>query len=66
LHLQRAIFQTARCDVVAGNIFVSYRRNDDPGFPQAIYLQLEREFPQARLVVDVEGRSRRAITMSPC
>jgi hypothetical protein len=40
---------------VAGNIFISYRRDDDPGFTQAIYLRLEQEFPGESLFMDVEG-----------
>jgi WD40 repeat protein len=40
---------------MAGNIFISYRRDDDPGFAQAIYLRLEQEFPGESLFMDVEG-----------
>jgi WD40 repeat protein len=41
---------------MAGNIFISYRRSDDPGFAQALYLRLEQEFPGESLFMDVEGR----------
>jgi hypothetical protein len=41
---------------VAGNIFISYRRDDNPGFTQAIYLRLEQEFPGESLFMDVEGQ----------
>ncbi len=40
---------------MAGNIFISYRRGDDPGFAQAIYQRLEQEFPGESLFMDVEG-----------
>jgi hypothetical protein len=29
---------------MAGKIFINYRRGDDPGFTQALYLRLESEF----------------------
>ena len=38
-----------------GKIFISYRRSDDPGFAQALYLRLEQEFGGANLFMDVEG-----------
>jgi WD40 repeat protein len=41
---------------MAGNIFISYRRSDDPGFAQALYLRLEQEFPGDSLFMDVEGQ----------
>jgi hypothetical protein len=40
---------------MAGNIFISYRRSDDPGFAQALYLRREQEFPGESLFMDVEG-----------
>jgi formylglycine-generating enzyme required for sulfatase activity len=40
---------------MAGKIFVNYRRGDDPGFTQALYLRLEDEFSAADLFMDVEG-----------
>src|SRR6516162_10399764 len=43
---------------MAGNIFISYRRTDDPGFAHAIYTRLEQEFPGESLFMDVEGRIR--------
>jgi hypothetical protein len=41
---------------MAGNIFISYRRDDDPGFAYALYLRLEQEFPGESLFMDVEGQ----------
>ncbi len=38
-----------------GKIFISYRRDDDPGFAQALYLRLEQEFGGENLFMDVEG-----------
>jgi hypothetical protein len=38
-----------------GKIFVSYRRSDDPGFAQALYLRLESEFGGDNVFMDVEG-----------
>jgi formylglycine-generating enzyme required for sulfatase activity len=40
---------------MGGKIFINYRRDDDPGFTQALYLQLEDEFPSDDLFMDVEG-----------
>jgi hypothetical protein len=40
---------------MAGNIFINYRRGDDPGFTQALYQRLEEEFPATRLFMDIEG-----------
>jgi hypothetical protein len=37
-------------------IFVNYRRDDDPGYTQALYQRLEDEFASADLFMDVEGR----------
>jgi hypothetical protein len=39
----------------AGKIFISYRRGDDPGFTQALYMRLEDEFEASRLFMNVEG-----------
>jgi hypothetical protein len=39
---------------MAGNIFISYRREDSAGFAQALFLSLERSFPE-KLFMDVEG-----------
>ena len=36
-------------------IFLSYRRDDDPGFAQALFARLEAEFGQERLFMDVSG-----------
>jgi hypothetical protein len=41
-----------------GKIFISYRRDDDPGFAQALYLRLEQEFGGENLFMDVEGHIR--------
>jgi hypothetical protein len=38
-----------------GKIFISYRRDDDPGFAHALYLRLEQEFGGESLFMDVEG-----------
>ena len=38
-----------------GKIFINYRRGDDAGFTQALYLRLEDEFTAADLFMDVEG-----------
>jgi sugar lactone lactonase YvrE len=38
-----------------GKIFISYRRDDDPGFAQALYMRLEQEFAGEDLFMDVEG-----------
>jgi hypothetical protein len=40
---------------MAGNIFISYRREDSAGFAQALFLSLERSFPPEKLFMDVEG-----------
>ena len=40
---------------MAGKIFINYRRGDDAGFTQALYLRLEAEFAAADLFMDVEG-----------
>jgi clan AA aspartic protease (TIGR02281 family) len=38
-----------------GKIFFNYRRDDDPGYTQALYQRLEDEFAPADLFMDVEG-----------
>src|SRR5215470_13185793 len=38
-----------------GKIFINYRRDDDPGFTQALYQRLEDEFAAGDLFMDVEG-----------
>ncbi len=40
---------------MAGKIFINYRRGDDAGFTQALYLRLEDEFTADDLFMDVEG-----------
>jgi hypothetical protein len=40
---------------MAGKIFINYRRGDDAGFTQALYLRLESEFAGGDLFMDVEG-----------
>ena len=40
---------------MAGKIFINYRRGDDAGFTQALYLRLEDEFAPGDLFMDVEG-----------
>ena len=40
---------------MAGNIFINYRRGDDPGFTQALYGRLEQVFPPERLFMDVDN-----------
>ena len=39
-----------------GKLFVNYRRGDDPGFTQALYLRLETEFSSGDVFMDVEGQ----------
>jgi hypothetical protein len=36
-------------------IFISYRRDDDPGMAHALYGHLERAFSEERVFMDVEG-----------
>lgn len=38
-----------------GRIFVNYRRDDDPGFTQALFQRLEQAFSIDQLFMDVEG-----------
>jgi hypothetical protein len=40
---------------MVGRIFVNYRRGDDPGFTQALYMRLEAEFSADDVFMDVEG-----------
>jgi hypothetical protein len=40
---------------MAGNIFINYRRGDDPGFTQALFSRLEQAFPPERLFMDVDN-----------
>ncbi len=40
---------------MAGKIFINYRRGDNAGFTQALYLRLEDEFSAADLFMDVQG-----------
>jgi molecular chaperone DnaK len=40
---------------VEGKIFISYRRQDDAGFTQALFLALEKQFSSDHLFLDVEG-----------
>lgn len=40
---------------MAGKIFINYRRGDDAGYTQALYLRLEDEFGADNLFMDVEG-----------
>jgi hypothetical protein len=40
---------------MAGKIFINYRRGDDPGFTQALYMRLEEDFPSDDLFMDIEG-----------
>src|SRR5262245_33385208 len=43
---------------MAGKIFINYRRNDDAGFTQALFMRLESEFAADDLFMDVEGQIR--------
>jgi hypothetical protein len=40
---------------MAGNIFINYRRGDDPGFAQALFGRLEQAFPSERLFMDIDN-----------
>ena len=40
---------------MAGKIFINYRRDNDPGYTQALYQRLEDEFASADLFMDVKG-----------
>lgn len=40
---------------MAGNIFINYRRGDDPGFTQALFSRLEQAFPSESLFMDVDN-----------
>jgi hypothetical protein len=39
---------------MSGNIFINYRRGDEPGFTQALVGRLEQVFPAERLFIDVD------------
>jgi serine/threonine protein phosphatase PrpC len=43
---------------MAGRVFINYRRGDEAGFTQALYLRLEGEFTPDELFMDVEGHIR--------
>src|SRR5262249_51208685 len=45
----------AQLSSMTGNIFLSYRRDDEPGFALALFGRLEHSFPLERLFMDVEG-----------
>jgi TIR domain len=38
-----------------GKIFISYRRGDDPGYTQALFQLLRKDFTPEQLFMDVEG-----------
>jgi hypothetical protein len=40
---------------MTGTIFLSYRREDEPGFALALFGRLEHSFPPGQLFMDVEG-----------
>jgi hypothetical protein len=40
---------------MSGKIFLSYRREDEPGSALALYSRLDQTFPSERLLMDVEG-----------
>jgi hypothetical protein len=40
---------------MTGKIFLTYRRDDEPGFAQALFGLLEQSFPPDQLFMDVEG-----------
>jgi hypothetical protein len=40
---------------MSGKIFISYRREDEPGFALALFVRLEQSFSAERLFMDVEG-----------
>ena len=40
---------------MSGKIFLSYRREDEPGFALALFGRLEQSFAPERLFMDVEG-----------
>jgi TIR domain len=40
---------------MSGMIFISYRRDDDPGFVQAVFQRLESAFSREQLFMDLEG-----------
>lgn len=40
---------------MSGNIFINYRRGDEPGFTQALLGRLEQSFPPERHFIDVDN-----------
>jgi hypothetical protein len=40
---------------MSGKIFINYRRDDEPGFTQALLGRLEQVFPPERLFIDVDN-----------
>lgn len=40
---------------MSGKIFISYRREDEPGFALALFVSLDQSFSAERLFMDVEG-----------
>jgi TIR domain len=40
---------------MSGKIFINYRRDDDPGFTQALFGRLEQAFPPEQLFMDVDN-----------
>ena len=40
---------------MAGKIFINYRREDDPGFTQALFSRLEHAFPPEQIFMDVDN-----------
>jgi hypothetical protein len=43
---------------MAGRIFVNYRRDDDPGYTQALFQKLIAAFPSDEVFMDVQGEIR--------
>ena len=41
--------------MVAGKIFINYRRGDDAGFAQALFAHLTQAFPPEQLFMDVDN-----------
>jgi hypothetical protein len=39
---------------MGGNIFINYRRGDDPGFAQALFGRLEQVFKGDQLFMDID------------
>jgi hypothetical protein len=42
---------------MSGQIFINYRRGDEPGFTQALLGRLEQVFPPDRIFIDVDNIS---------